>query len=47
MYGIEDQKKSQDGNLANIIIFKNGNLGPPDKGDFDAEVTGNHPLLLS
>src|SRR4051812_31451277 len=42
-YGIEDQEKSQDGNLANIIIFKNGNLGPQDKGDFDAEVTGNHP----
>jgi hypothetical protein len=43
MYGIEDQKKSQDSNLANIIMFKNGNLGPQDKCDFSAEVTGNHP----
>jgi hypothetical protein len=29
--------------LAKIIIDKTGNLGPQDKGDFEAEVTGNHP----
>jgi hypothetical protein len=29
--------------LATIIIVKTGNLGPQDKGDFNAEVTGNHP----
>ncbi len=29
--------------LAKIIIVKTGNLGPQDKGDFEAEVTGNHP----
>lgn len=29
--------------LAKIIIVKQRNLGPQDKGDFDAEVTGNHP----
>ena len=29
--------------LATIIIVKTGNLGPQDKGDFNAEVTGNDP----
>ena len=42
IYGIEDQANPQR-SLATIIIVKTGNLGPQDKGDFDAEVTGNHP----
>jgi hypothetical protein len=42
IYGIEDQANPQR-SLAKIILVKQGNLGPQDKGDFDAEVTGNHP----
>jgi hypothetical protein len=41
-YGIQDQGNTQD-SLAKIIIVKTGNLGPQDKGDFVAEVKGNHP----
>jgi hypothetical protein len=43
IYGSEDQADKQDRSLAKIIIEKEGNLGPQDAGDFEAEVTGNHP----
>lgn len=50
----EDQgdKKSSDcenimQNTATIIVLKEGNLGPQDPGDFQAEVIGGNPFELS
>ena len=41
--GASDNGDGAENALAKIIIVKTGNLGPQDRSDFDAEVSGNHP----